>query len=128
MAATLQGLSGQPVVNTNANSSNNTSTFMAALPYAVSTIALGCIGAVVALVCASTVLKVVGVIAALMGTYAFLATVMCGVLHSGNPAAFKKDIGKYIATGMGSAITSIIEQVARSVLQGIINSFLGKRN
>ena len=103
------------------------STFKAALPYAVTSLAVGVAGTVAAVACTETAAVVAGIAAALIGVYAFFATVICGVCNSGKPQEFRANIGKALAVAAGSAISDIISQVVRAVLDSLIWGFIERR-
>lgn len=100
-------------------------TFNAALPYGVTTLAAGSVGAILAFSASSTAAIVMGVALALIGTYAFLGVLTCGVEHSGKPDEFREKVGKYMLVGASGAIADIITTVAKAVLLDLI---FGRKN
>ncbi|MBI5346236.1 MAG: hypothetical protein HZB76_03745 [Chlamydiae bacterium] len=102
------------------------STFKAAVPFGVASLAIGAAGAVVAIVCAATALKILGVAAAIIGSYAFFATLLCGIENSGDSQKFKAELHKYVGSVVGSAIAGIIREIAVDVLFGLIDKALGR--
>ena len=100
-------------------------TFRAAVPYAIGTLALGTAGAVTAVAATSVALQIVGIAMGIIGAYGFFATLICGIVHSGEPDRFREDLPKYAATMIGSAVADIISAVVREVIANLVNRGLG---
>ena len=103
-----------------------TSAFKAAFPYGVISLTSAVGGATLSLMAATTAMKIAGVVLALFGSYAFLAVLICGIAHSGNPKDFEKNLPKFLGSVMGSAIADICTKIALEVISGLINRALGR--
>lgn len=103
------------------------SMFCTAFPYAVCSLAVGAAAATAAILCASVAAKVTAIVIAVMAVYAFLGIVLGAIAHKGDPEAFKANLCAIVATAAGTAMASLIEQVARTAFQVLIESLLGIR-
>jgi len=106
---------------------SNNSTHVAAVPYGAATLAVGAIGAGLALLAAATALKVAGIVIGLFGVYAFGGVLFCAVRHSHSADAFRANVHDYIAASFGIALSTMIEQVARTAFQSLLDTAFGRR-
>lgn len=102
----------------------HTSTFYTALPYAALTLGTAIAGATVAITAGSSAVAVSGIAIAFFGSYAFFGVVTCGTRHASNPKGFQEEIGKYVATAAGMAVTNIVSTIANVILIQTINDCL----
>lgn len=100
---------------------HQTSTFKEAVPYAVLALGVGTVGAISAVACSVIALKVVGIVTAVIGSYAFFGVLLCGIEHQGNPEAFKGDLGKFVTTFIGAGIANLIQQVAFALIDSLLH-------
>ncbi|NGX39964.1 MAG: hypothetical protein KR126chlam1_01304 [Chlamydiae bacterium] len=108
------------VVAANPNPNVNQSIFNTAIPYGVASLAVGATGAVVAFCSTSTAAIITGVALAILGAYAFIGVLACGLHHNGDAQAFSRDVGKFMLTAASTAIADIIVTVAKVVLIDLI--------
>lgn len=97
-----------------------TSTYNAALPYAMGTLAVGAVGATVACTASSVAVVVSAVALALIGAIGFYGVIACGLAYRNDPEGFQENIHMFLWAAAGSAIAEIIQIVAREVLVGLI--------
>ena len=102
-------------------------TFRTALPYGIGALAVGAIGAGIALTASTTVATVAGVALALFGATAFYGVVACGFAHRGKPEAFQRNIGSFMATAAGAVISNMISTVANAVLINMVTDCINNR-
>lgn len=100
--------------------SNASSTFNAAIPYAIGSLSLGTMGLVVCMSATGTAAIVMGVVLALLGSYAFIGVVTCGLVHTGDPEGFEANVGKFMMTAASAALADVIASVAKMVLLNLI--------
>ena len=98
------------------------STYNVAIPYAVTSLAIGTAGAVIAFASTSTAAAVSGVALALIGAYAFIGVVVCAMHNSNSPTAFKRDLGPTLLTFAGTAIADLIHIVAKVVIIDLVSN------
>jgi len=96
------------------------STFNTAMPYGIATLAIGVLGGSLAVMATATMIKVIGICAAIIGAYGFFAIVICGFVNSDNPQKFKEELPKYATTMIGSAIADIISKIATETIAQLI--------
>ncbi len=84
------------------------STFQAALPYVIGSIALSVAGTVIALKVVSTAAIIAGVAIALFGLYSFVGVVTWGVECADDPAKFQKNMWKMTVTAATTVLTDIV--------------------
>jgi len=99
-------------------------TFDRALPYGVTTSLSSLSGAFLTLAATSTAVKVTGIFIAITGVYAFLSVILCGIKNSDNPMQFQREIHKALITSAGTAVVSIVDQIARSALDALIDKLI----
>jgi hypothetical protein len=99
-------------------------TFRAAVPYALLSATASAGGAVMALACAATALKVIGILAAVMGAFAFTGVVICGLANAGDPKGFRENVGKVTATLCMQGFVEICSHVAVRVLDNLIDRMM----
>lgn len=102
------------------------STFKAALPYGIASLAVGTIGAITAVAVATLAMKILGIALAIIGAYGFFATVVCGIFNAGNPKEFRENLPKYFVTFIGHAIADIISKIASEVISNLLDKALGR--
>ncbi|NGX37698.1 MAG: hypothetical protein K1000chlam2_00860 [Chlamydiae bacterium] len=95
-------------------------TFDAAKPYGGATLAVGAIGALVAINATSTAAIVMSVALAIIGAYAFIGVLACYWKHSDDPAKFQKEVGKFMLTTASAGIADLIATVAKAVVLRLI--------
>lgn len=103
-----------------------TSTFNAALPYGVATLAAGALGATIALTVTSTVATIAGAVVALFSAYAFIGVIACGCT-SRNTQEFQERIGKMMFTFGSFALAEILTTVAQTVIQQMVLNCLNSK-
>jgi hypothetical protein len=103
-------------------------TFRAALPWAIGSLALGTAGTILAVGATVTAVKIVGIAAGVIGAYAFFATLICGAVNAGNPKGFRDEIVKYASTMIGYAIADLITLIVREVISSLLDKALGRNN
>ncbi|MBM3192442.1 MAG: hypothetical protein FJZ63_07330 [Chlamydiae bacterium] len=97
------------------------SVFRAGLPYGVATLAVGVIGAYVAVTTASTAAAVAGVALGLFGAYGAIVT-MVTAYYSKDAADFKSKIHK----ALGATAVAVVSQIISTVAEAVLNNLIGK--
>jgi hypothetical protein len=92
--------------------------FNAAVPYALTTIAVGAVGAGLIFTAQTTAAVVMGVVLGVLSTYALIG-IFIGGLAAENADAFKRDIGKILLTSAGVAIQSVIKAIVDAAIAGL---------
>ena len=101
-------------------------TYRAALPYGITSLAIGVLGATLAVAATTIAIKIIGISAAIIGSYGFLATIVCGLIHAGNPQQFRVNYSKYALTLIGSFIADIISRIATETISHLLDKALGR--
>ena len=104
-----------------------TSTFYRALPYGACSLSMGVAGAFLSLAATATAVKVMGIVMGVMGTYAFMATLVCGII-SKDANEFDANISKYVISGIGAGLSDIIRTVVHNGINHMIQQCLYGRN
>lgn len=102
-------------------------TFNAALPYGVGTLAVGALGVGIIFSSTSTAAIVAGIALAIIGSYAFIGVIGCGIAHSGDPNGFRDNVWKCMGTTAGVGIRDIIAFTVKEVVFGLIQEWLSGR-
>lgn len=98
---------------------SSSSMFRTAAPYGGAVLAVGLLGAYVAVAAFSTVIKIIGVAVAFFGAYAFLNVVQAGTKAS-TDQEFHSSLGKTLVISAGSAIYSMIRMLASAAFNAIL--------
>ncbi|NGX55944.1 MAG: hypothetical protein K1060chlam5_00178 [Candidatus Anoxychlamydiales bacterium] len=103
-------------------------TFNAAKPYAIASLATGAIGLGVALTTSVLALKIIGIAAAIIGSVALLGTVICGFVNMGNPVKFKEELPKFVGAMVVSTAAEIIKNIALELISSLLDQALGRQS
>lgn len=109
------------------NSHSTSSVFNTALPYGAATLAVGAVGATLALTASSTIATFLGIAVGLCAAYAFMGVIACA-LASRDAKQFEENIGKTMITFGSIALADIISLVVQRVLINFVDNLFHKNH
>lgn len=109
------------------HNSHSSSVYNAAFPYGAATLAVGVVGATIALTASSTAATFLGIAVGLCAAYAFMGVVACA-LASRDPKQFEDNVGKTMVTFGSMALAEIISTVVQTVLINLVLNLVNGKN
>lgn len=98
----------------------NATTFQKSIPYGACALGTGIVGAILSTSATATASIVMGVALAILGAYAFIGVLACGLKHSNDPQAFEENVGQFMVTFASTGLADLIASVAKAVVIKLI--------
>lgn len=100
--------------------------FPVAVSYGVKALVVSAVGLAVAGICSSTILKIIGLIAAFDGVYAFAAIALCA-FSSKDLRDFQGNVVRYVTIACTGGVSKVLDIVIKKVFQSFFSSHSKKK-